>query len=670
MKSDLKDQLELVHAVYEDACARCTAVVSDVRDLECIEARVKSEGMSFLTISLPNFCKDFEKSLAEGCVSASAFPYFRKTGAIPAFLQGMLGRLFDQETGRIIDFETDHPQIVQAVRQICLLFKKVELECSLPRRAQALANYLDVERLNSAYIPPGPDDSFYRVSDLLWSNVLAGFDPAALVPRHGPGAVVEGSRGNAKYLWQRWHERLEAFLPFWGNALPVRAHGEALHWTEHPSPEGGSILRRAREFEHVDFVSEADEQPVRVVFVPKTLKSPRVIAIEPMCMQYAQQALRDFFYTRLESHVLTRERVNFRDQSINQRIALTSSSTGVYATLDLSDASDRVTLAVVAEMLRSVPELRAAVLACRSASATLPNGVTIAPLSKFASMGSALCFPIEAMYFYAVCVDALLAVAHLPVTWESVRRVSRDIRVYGDDLIVPSEHAVAVTEHLQKYNCKVNANKSFWTGRFRESCGVDGFAGIDVTPLYLRHLRPSNRRHTRQILSWVASANAFSQRGYDRTAHFMYRTIEGILGPLPEVPRGSGVIGKVAVKPWLDRNGPIKWRYNPLIQRVEVLVWMPASVKKSQKITGYPALQKCLLKLEHGTPSPGAFQAPQGWDPMFTQWADREVPWTAGDGWSSNDGEAQISPSDSRHLERDVVRGALTLKRRWIPFNT
>lgn len=653
MKSDVKDQLELVHAVYEDACARCTAVVSDVRDLIYIESRVKSEGMSFLTITLPNFCKDFERSLAEGCVSASAFLYFRKTGAIPAFLQGMLGRLFDQETGRIIDFEADHPQIVQAVRQVCLLFKKVELECSLPRRAQALANYVDVERLNNAYHPPSPDDSFYRVSDLLWSNVLAGFDPASLVPRHGPGAVVEGMRGNAKYLWQRWHERLEAFLPFWGNALPVRAYGEP-------------------EFECVDFVSEADEQPVRVVFVPKTLKSPRVIAIEPACMQYAQQALRDFFYTRLESHVLTRERINFRDQSINQRIALTSSSTGGYATLDLSDASDRVTCSVVTEMLRSVPELRAAVMACRSTSAALPNGVTIAPLSKFASMGSALCFPIEAMYFYAVCVDSLLSVNNLPVTWESVRRVSRDIRVYGDDLIVPSEHAVAVIGSLQKYNCKVNANKSFWTGRFRESCGVDGYAGVEVTPLYLRHLRPDDRRHTRQILSWVASANAFAQRGWQRTAHFMYRTVEKLLGPLPEVSKTSGMIGKVVDRPHLDRQGPIKWRYNPLIQQVEVLAWMPASVKATNKIDGYPALQKCLLKLEHARPSGlhEAFKAPQHQVGVSTRAGYLEVPWTAGNGWLSPLEGVQPSPVDKRHLERDVVRGALTLKRRWQPFNS
>lgn len=646
MKSEVRDQLEIVHAVYQDACTQLTAVVSDVRDLNYIRSRVIKEGLSFLTITLPAFCTDFERSLAEGEVSASAFLYFRKTGAIPAFLQGMLGRLFDRETGRIIDFEADHPQIVQAVRQVCLLFKKVELECSPQRRAKALASYVDVERLNSCYTPPGPDDPFYRVSDLLWRSVLAGFDPASLVPKHGPGAVVEGTRGNAKFLWQRWHERLECFLPFWGNALPERAAVSPFA----VRPRGG--------LEDVTFVSSEEEQPVRVVFVPKTLKSPRVIAIEPACMQYAQQALRDFLYTRIESHRLTAGRINFRDQSDNQRLALASSASGRWATIDLKDASDRVPLSVVTEMLRSCPELRDAALACRSTSASLPNGVVLTPLAKFASMGSALCFPIEAMYFYAVCVVALIGELDLPVTWKSVQRVSRDIRVYGDDLIVPSEHAVAVSDHLQKYNCKVNANKSFWTGMFRESCGVDGYAGTEVTPLYLRHLHPTNRQAVRPILSWVAAGNAFRKKGFDRTAHLVFSTIEKLLGPLPEVSAESGVIGKVAVKPWLDRK-KTKWRYNPLTQSVEMLAWVPSPVKREDRLDGYPALQKSLLILE---------AKPHGDKRVLRKGSDLEVPWRAGFGWL--DGQRQWeSPaaSDPRHLERSAVRGALKLKRRWVP---
>jgi hypothetical protein len=653
MKSEVRDQLEIMHAIYQDACMQCTDVVSDSRDLDYIEARVISEGLSFLTITLPNFCRDFERCLAEGEVSASAFLYFRKTGAIPSFLKGMLGRLFDQETGRIIDFEIDHPPIVAAVRQVCLLFKKVELECSPQRRAQALANYVDVERLNSCYDAPEPDDPFYRVSDLLWGSVLAGFNAAALVPRHGPGAVVEGDRGNAKYLWQRWHDRLESFLPFWGAAYHVRAYGD-------------------EELGDVAFVSSEEESPVKVIFVPKTLKSPRVIAIEPKCMQYAQQALRDFLYTRIESHCLTAGRINFSDQSENQRLALASSKSGRFATIDLSDASDRVPLSVVTEMLRSCPELRDAILACRSTSAKLPNGEIITPLSKFASMGSALCFPVEAMYFFTIMVLARLRKYDLPVTWGSIQWASRDTRVYGDDLIMPTEDAVAVSDLLQQYNCKVNANKSFWTGRFRESCGVDGYAGEVVTPLYLRHLRPSDRRNTQSVLSWVATANAFRKRGYALTAQFMYHQIELLLGPLPEVTDTSSVVGKVVANPKVDRT-TTKWRYNPLIQQIEILCWVPSPVKSRDEIDGYPALQKCLLTLERRVKreqsGPATVRLNRR-DELLSRVDDLEVPWTAGFGWLSEYIEgAQPSPVDKRHLERSVVRGALTLKRRWQPVS-
>lgn len=59
MKSNESDFLELALCIYLDACAKC-AVNSDYRDLRYIRSRVKDEGVSFLTITLPTFSKDFE----------------------------------------------------------------------------------------------------------------------------------------------------------------------------------------------------------------------------------------------------------------------------------------------------------------------------------------------------------------------------------------------------------------------------------------------------------------------------------------------------------------------------------------------------------------------------------------------------------------------------------
>jgi hypothetical protein len=103
VEEDVSDLLELVQLIYDDACARCTVDVSDLRDKMTILSRVDKEGLSFLTITLPTFCQDFERSLAQGKIDSTAFRSFRKVGAIPAFLQGMLSLLFNRETGRLLD---------------------------------------------------------------------------------------------------------------------------------------------------------------------------------------------------------------------------------------------------------------------------------------------------------------------------------------------------------------------------------------------------------------------------------------------------------------------------------------------------------------------------------------------------------------------------------------
>jgi hypothetical protein len=87
-----------------------------------------------------------------------------------------------------------------------------------------------------------------------------------------------------------------------------------------------------------------DETPVKVCFVPKTASKPRVIAIEPVAMQYMQQAIADWIRPLIESKGrFTAGHVNFRDQTVNSNFARSSSIDGKYATLDMSDASDRVT---------------------------------------------------------------------------------------------------------------------------------------------------------------------------------------------------------------------------------------------------------------------------------------------------------------------------------------
>ena len=613
MKSHISSYLEVMQAIYKDACVKCGAEVS-IRDLKTIRSRVKSEGISFLTITLPEFAQDFERSLEFGFVDSNSFRRFRKLRRIPAFLQGFVSRIFDIETGRINDDVLHTPNIasdlVASVRQICLAFKKIKLPCSPKRVYKAIEGFIENERSFNLFPLPKEDDSLFgAVSSVLWDNIMGDLRLDMLVPRHGPGHTADKRMGNQKFVWRVWHERLEPYFPLIDSAYSASCREV---WTE------------SEELKMVRFVHSDEEQPVKVTPVPKTLKGPRIIAIEPCCMQYSQQAIARALMSLLQSYSVTRGHINFRDQRINQQKAIMSSTDGRLATIDLSEASDRVPVGYALRMFQSNPDLKDAIEACRSTSAKTPSG-HIVPLRKFASMGSALCFPVEAMYFYTICVVALLVGRNLPVSHRNVHHVSRDVFVYGDDILVPVDFAPIVLSHLRKYNCKVNDRKTFYRGYFRESCGVDVYAGQEVTPSYINTAPPENKQQASNLVSWVASANHFYKKGYLLTSQILFSKVESILGDLPWVSDTASILGRN--HPWVS---VVSKRYNRKLQSMEIKGWSPEPVYRTDTLAGYGALQKSLTKLE---------------------------------------GLKDLSaPRDPLHLERSALHGEVTLKRRWVPL--
>jgi len=623
MKSHESDLLELARQVYTDACAKCIADVSDLRDLETIRSRVEYEGLSFLTISLPQFCKDFERSLAFGKIDSQCFQGFRKYRAIPAFLRGMLSQIFDVETGSVLNDPQNRQEVsvlVGAVRQICRTFVKVELDCTPERESAAISGFVNTEHDLALFsVSEDLQSRFDQVVDFLWSPLIQTIRLDKIRPRHGPGATADKLSGNQKFKWLTWHERLEPYFPFYGFAYPISLC------------EFENDLRE--EVQIVSFVPPDMELPVKVTPVPKTMKGPRIIAVEPCCMQYAQQSIRSELYRMIESSVMIAGRVQFKDQSGNRRRALTASRTGQMATLDLSEASDRVPHGLSLRMFRANPALQDAIEACRSTHAVLPDGTVIGPLRKFASMGSALCFPVESMYFYTACIEILLRLHQLPVTLSNVKKFALEVFVYGDDLLVPSRHARAVIGHLQEYNCKVNIHKSFWTGKFRESCGMDAYDGMEVTPTYVRNLLPNDRRQASEVISSLETANLFYKKGYWRTAEFLYKRTEKILGSMPYLSDDSGGLGRVSMMPawithsWNMANAKLRKRWNHKLQRVEVHAWVASPISRADVIGDYAALSKAL-------------QSVRGFDPSVRV--------------------------KQNHLEETERYRAVTLKRRWV----
>lgn len=566
-----------------------------VRDAKRITDRVAHEGDSFLTITLPAFGQDFLRSLDQGQIADHMFLGFKRQRdtRLPRFLSGFVQRVFDN-TGAIRP--DPDVQSISCVIQICMLHKKVLLPCTKERELSAERRFLAVDDECNVYGDLPYDDParklFRHVAAIILSDMTKGSPygiPEEWQPRHGPGVNTTRTFGNAKWEFQEWNSRFDWFFP-WSEY----GHGSIQVSLDLLAEENHSGIRGPTP----TFVSPTDETPVKVVFVPKTLKSPRVIAVESQAMQFAQQAMRHWLVECIQQSTYTKGRINFSDQTCNQSLALSASRDGKFATLDMKDASDLVTLGHVNDLFCSNPLLLEMVLSLRSSHATLPSGHSVA-LKKFASMGSAICFPVEAFAFFVASVSSRLQGANRLPTPAHVKRMCGQVYVYGDDIIVPANEAPVICETLDsKYKFRVNHHKSFWTGRYRESCGSDAYDGTPVTPVYCRRTYPADKRDAESIVSWVSLANQLYAVGHWDACMAVREALETLLGPLPRVSDDSSILGWKSIQQWKTIHG-----WDGALQRFIVKGYTITPAKEADPLEGYAALRKCLSLLNGREPS-------------------------------------------------------------------
>jgi hypothetical protein len=305
--------------------------------------------------------------------------------------------------------------------------------------------------------------------------------------------------------------------------------------------------------------------------VPKTAEKPRLICIEASYNQFMQQALMHNLRDELErKHSVC----SFVEQTTNREMALEASVSGRSATIDLSDASDRVAMALVEELFRFNPAFLRYLRLSRSPFAQLPGGGLVL-LNKFASMGSALTFPVEAMVFTALVVTSICRRSgdFSPQTIRRLGKRGHGLSVYGDDIIVPVEHAQTVMDDLESVGLRVNRSKSFLSGKFRESCGMDAYDGWEVTPVYMRRNMPRNRGEVDEVTSLTSFRNQiWAKYGYNRTVQNIDEFLTRRCG-LTFIPDGTDAIGL-----WLSRDMQdlrVKTRWNPALQRLEAWALRP-----------------------------------------------------------------------------------------------
>jgi hypothetical protein len=298
---------------------------------------------------------------------------------------------------------------------------------------------------------------------------------------------------------------------------------------------------------------ETSSRTARLRFVPKDLKTARSICMEPNVLMFFQQGVWDRIEDTLTRTPFKRW-IRFRNQKYNKDLATFGSATGEIDTIDLSSASDSVTLTLVKRIFP--PTWSIAMRATRSDKCVLPNGKTHR-LTKFAPMGSALCFPTQSIIFASVCIYAALVYQqHVTgvelfgrITDSLVRDIANSFRrypevdgfagssaeicrisdpskekgftsaktfqplgIYGDDICVDRRLTDEVVNILHRLGFRVNHGKSFKGSQaFRESCGAFSLAGHRVDPMYYRVFIPGE-----QDASSVASMVALANRCYDR----------------------------------------------------------------------------------------------------------------------------------------------------------
>lgn len=205
-----------------------------------------------------------------------------------------------------------------------------------------------------------------------------------------------------------------------------------------------------------------------ITFVPKTAKTLRTIAVEPLLNGYVQKGVDMFMRKRL-----LRVGIDLSDQTKNQRLAREGSLRDLadpYVTIDLSSASDSVATELCRDLLP--PDWFDLMNQLRSQSYKLDGRVV--PFEKFVTMGNGFCFPLETLIFASLCNVAYTEC-----------RLPPDFTVYGDDIIVRQSVANRVLKLLSVCGFTVNRDKTFLSGPFRESCGSDWFEGDDVRPINL-----------------------------------------------------------------------------------------------------------------------------------------------------------------------------------------
>lgn len=585
--------LKLLHAALLDEAGKRMRVNTHL-DRDYLLSRSSLEGDQFLQITLPKFGKAILRSIEDGQIDMELFAGFKPRGRhqqLPAFLQGFVSILFSDVNGYFIDWNpaTDstsqqdqwfaeqkrarQADALRSILQITLFSQKEFRVCSESRVHAAYAEFvktdeiirevsstiLSDEVLVKHYVTAGRR-AFSGLFNYLDKRIRE-FD---LTGRVSGGSVADNIRPNQRWNFSDWPEDLDSVFPYINHGSPTPSH-----WA----------------YSELPLIPRDGVSPARVTAVPKTQLTPRIIAIEPAVKQFAQQALLAAFRDYTDHDSLLGPVLSVADQTPNQRMARSGSRDRLLSTIDLSEASDRVPFDVLMELVRPWNNLYDFMVASRSSEAEVP-GFGVISLSKYASMGSALCFPFEMVHFVCSILAGQLSAPIDEGSDVPYLKIS-DIRVYGDDIIVPSDSFSRTVHALELYGAKVNKAKSYFRSPFRESCGKEYLYGHDVSIVKYRFRLGTSTKQAESLIPTVELHNLLYEFGWHDTADLLRSWF-----PDSGHRLGFKSIGGVGVAFVTYDEVPAERHMKAPLQRAELFRFVDGSKSPIDKLDGYGAMLK------------------------------------------------------------------------------
>jgi hypothetical protein len=423
------------------------------------------------------------------------------------------------------------PVVLRDIRQICLFTYKIKShEVTKTQMDQASLGFRarnsTCQGLSSSHyqhLAGKAEDKgqTLRVARLLCGIVTCNIDWREINPSHGPGAVADARRSGAS----KWKTLDGACCRITDKMYPISEFFT-------PSP---SLYK----YEEARFVDPVCKFSV----VPKDRRGPRVICTQPTGLMWIQQGQRRVLERCIEtSRILKTNRycvtdgiatsIKFDRQENNGSLALESSRTREFATIDLKDASDLVSWGLVRFLFNRET--------VRFLAASRPTHVKILKdkperLHMYAPMGSAMCFPIESLVFWALATAACLV--SRGVTYEEVVRFHAaskwlqnnlsEVFVFGDDILVRTEACQVVCERLSELGLVPNLQKTFHRGFYREACGVDAFHGERLDVVRLKSLTLTSMP---DAYAFIDVSKRARRAGMFQLANYLETEVESYLG--------------------------------------------------------------------------------------------------------------------------------------------